>query len=57
MFVVQAHNNAIKYRFDDSTINEFLDIAWWDWSAEKITESLEVIVGCDLNSDSKVSDF
>jgi virginiamycin A acetyltransferase len=57
MFVVQAHNNAIKYRFDDSTINEFLDIAWWDWSAEKITESLELIVGCDLNSDSKVSDF
>ncbi len=39
---------VIKYRFDDSTVDELLRIAWWDWSAEKITEHLEAIVGCDL---------
>jgi virginiamycin A acetyltransferase len=48
---------VIKYRFDDSTINELLEIAWWDWSAEKITEHLEAIVGCDLVALRKVSDF
>lgn len=39
---------VIKYRFDESTISELLAIAWWNWSAEKITEHLEAIVGCDL---------
>lgn len=39
---------VIKYRFDDSTIDELLEIAWWDWSAERITDNLEAIVGCDL---------
>lgn len=38
----------IKYRFDEHTVNQLLTIAWWDWSAEKITENLEAIVGCDL---------
>lgn len=39
---------VIKYRFDDGAIKELLEIAWWEWSAEKITSSLEAIVGCDL---------
>lgn len=38
----------IKYRFDEGTISELLDIAWWEWSAEKITEHLEAIAGSDL---------
>lgn len=48
---------VIKYRFDDLTISELLEIAWWDWSAEKITENLEAIVGCDLVALQKASDF
>ena len=48
---------VIKYRFDDSTISELLEIAWWDWSAEKITENLEAIVGCDLITLRKVNCF
>ena len=40
---------VIKMRFDDETVKELVDIAWWDWSAEKITENLEVIVGADLS--------
>jgi len=37
----------IKYRFDQPTIDRLLSIQWWDWSAEKITQHLEAIVGCD----------
>lgn len=48
---------VIKYRFDKSTINELLAIAWWDWSAEKITSNLEAIVGCDLIALRKANDF
>ena len=46
---------VIKYRFDERTVEELLRIAWWDWSAEKITEYLEAIVGCDLAALQKVS--
>lgn len=41
---------VIKSRFDESTINALLDIAWWDWSAEEITAKLEAIVGSDLEA-------
>jgi virginiamycin A acetyltransferase len=40
---------VIKMRFNDETIKELIDIAWWDWSAEKITDNLEAIVGADLS--------
>ncbi|WP_417789609.1 Vat family streptogramin A O-acetyltransferase [Terasakiella pusilla] len=40
----------IKKRFDDQTIQNLLDIAWWDWDAEKITANLEAIVGNDLTA-------
>ncbi|WP_026068467.1 Vat family streptogramin A O-acetyltransferase [Halomonas smyrnensis] len=39
---------VIKQRFDDATIDALLEIAWWDWSAEKITGHLDAIVGGDL---------
>lgn len=39
---------VIKYRFDDSVISQLLAIAWWDWSAEKITANLEAIVAADI---------
>ena len=38
----------IRYRFEPQIIQELLAIAWWDWSAEKITKNLDAIVGCDL---------
>ncbi|WP_028878212.1 Vat family streptogramin A O-acetyltransferase [Terasakiella pusilla] len=40
----------IKKRFDDQTIQNLLDIAWWDWDAEKITANLKAIVGNDLTA-------
>ncbi|MCB8890236.1 Vat family streptogramin A O-acetyltransferase [Vreelandella malpeensis] len=47
---------VIKYRFDENTISELLEIAWWNWSAEKITAQLEAIVGCDLGALRRASD-
>ncbi|MFD2177689.1 CatB-related O-acetyltransferase [Veronia pacifica] len=38
----------IKYRFDQTTIGELLDIAWWDWPIKKITDNLEQISGNNL---------
>ncbi|WP_417655190.1 Vat family streptogramin A O-acetyltransferase [Pseudoalteromonas atlantica] len=41
---------VIKPRFDSNTINTLLDIAWWDWSNEKITAHLDAITQCDLSA-------
>lgn len=46
----------IKYRFDEETVNVLMDLAWWHWSAEKITENLAAIVGADLEKLKKVSE-
>jgi len=40
----------IKYRFNIETIKNLLQIAWWDWSAEKITENLESITNADIKN-------
>ena len=45
---------VIKTRFDDKTINTLLDIAWWDWSNEKITAHLGAITQNDLDVLSKI---
>ena len=41
---------VIKTRFDDKTINTLLDIAWWDWSNDKITAHLDAITQCDIKA-------
>ena len=45
---------VIKTRFDDKTINTLLDIAWWDWSNEKITAHLDAITQNNLDVLSKI---
>ena len=40
----------IKDRFEQPIIDELLRLAWWDWSAEKITSNLAAIVGCNLSA-------
>ncbi|WP_223669624.1 Vat family streptogramin A O-acetyltransferase [Kangiella shandongensis] len=44
----------IKDRFEPSVVDDLLQIAWWDWSPEKITKNLEAIVGSDLVALKKV---
>lgn len=50
-YTIAAGNPAkpIKQRYDEATIQQLLDIAWWHWSAAKITANLDAIRGCDLD--------
>jgi virginiamycin A acetyltransferase len=37
-------------RFDDKTIEKLEQIAWWNWSIEKITQKLKAISSLDIDS-------
>nr|WP_300544125.1 CatB-related O-acetyltransferase [Maricaulis sp.] len=39
---------AIRQRFDTATIARLLEIAWWDWPAERIGRAVNAIRGNDL---------
>ncbi|MEO9864243.1 MAG: CatB-related O-acetyltransferase [Yoonia sp.] len=49
-YAIVAGNPAtvVRRRFDDVTIAELLDIAWWDWPIEKVQANEAAIVGADL---------
>lgn len=38
----------IRRRFDDDTIRQLLDIAWWNWEPEKITRKLHYISSLNI---------
>lgn len=40
---------VIRKRFDEETINNLVNIAWWDWPVEKITEKLPEIINNNLS--------
>ena len=40
---------VIRKRFDDDTIEFLLNLKWWDWSAEKIFENLEILCSGDIS--------
>lgn len=40
--------------FDYRTINMLLDIAWWDWSNDKITAHLDAITQNNLDVQPKI---
>jgi virginiamycin A acetyltransferase len=40
----------IRRRFAQDVIDELLEIAWWDWSAEAVTANLEAIVSGDIEA-------
>lgn len=33
----------IKKRFDQKTVDELLDMKWWDWDRQKIQENIQSI--------------
>jgi virginiamycin A acetyltransferase len=35
----------IRKRFDDTVINRLLEIAWWNWPVEKITQYVSLLTG------------
>ena len=51
-YSIVAGNPArlIRSRFESNVVEQLLEIAWWDWSPEKVTRNLQAIVGCDLNA-------
>jgi virginiamycin A acetyltransferase len=38
----------IRKRFPDEIIRKLLEIQWWNWNHEKITRSIQAIVGADI---------
>ncbi|WP_428699578.1 CatB-related O-acetyltransferase [Stappia sp.] len=50
-FAIVAGNPArvVRMRFDEATIDALLEIAWWNWPAEKIARNLAAIRGADLD--------
>jgi len=38
----------IKFRFNESTINDFQNIAWWDWPMSKIEEALPLLLSSNI---------
>ncbi len=40
----------IKKRFPKEHIDILLDLKWWDWSLEKITENVQILTGNDLEA-------
>ena len=49
-FAIVAGNPAglVRHRFDEPTRHALLEIAWWDWSADKITRNVRAICSGDL---------
>lgn len=41
--------NIIRKRFNDDLIECLQVLKWWDWSAEKITENLDILLSPDLD--------
>jgi virginiamycin A acetyltransferase len=40
----------IKQRFSDDAIAQLLQIKWWDWSIDKITRNLHLIMESDIDA-------
>lgn len=40
----------IRKRFDAETIDFLLELAWWNWPVEKITENLQAIISADFDA-------
>jgi len=40
----------LRKRFSEEQIRILLDLKWWDWQIEKITESVQILSGNDLDA-------
>lgn len=40
----------LRARFPADVVAALLEIAWWEWDAEKITRNLEAIIGADIEA-------
>jgi virginiamycin A acetyltransferase len=42
--------DVIRYRFEEGTRRALSEIAWWNWSAEKISRNVQAICAADLEA-------
>lgn len=49
-YAVAVGNPArvVKKRFDDETISKLLDLKWWDWDIEKISDNIEKLISRNI---------
>jgi virginiamycin A acetyltransferase len=40
---------AIRKRFDDRTIEKLLQLEWWNWDIQKITENIQKLTDCNID--------
>lgn len=48
---------VIRKRFNDDIIKILLELAWWNWDIEKISQNLEKIVAADIDALKSVADI
>lgn len=41
---------VLRYRFDDATIARMLEIRWWDWDAERVTQNVRALCAGDVDA-------
>ena len=41
---------AIRKRFDDTQIAMLLEIAWWDWSVQRLSKAVPLLTSADVDS-------
>lgn len=46
---------VVKLRFDETTIERLLNIAWWNWDIQKINNNLSLICSLDVDRLEKIS--
>jgi acetyltransferase-like isoleucine patch superfamily enzyme len=51
-YAIAAGNPAqvIRYRFDEETIRNLLQIKWWNWPDEKVRENIHLICSDSINT-------
>nr|WP_164116032.1 CatB-related O-acetyltransferase [Sphingorhabdus sp. Alg239-R122] len=40
----------IKYRFDEKTIAKLLEIAWWDWPEDRVSNAMAYLLNTDIDA-------
>ena len=48
--VVGNVQRLVRYRFDPTTCERLLEIAWWDWPDEKVNDFLPFLMSSDINA-------
>ena len=46
--VVSNPGRLVKYRFDQETIADLQDIAWWNWPISKIKDARPLLLSSDI---------